>query len=50
MRVPGDAQELDADVVQRPRRERREEVAVEHDGGGVGELAQRQAGWQFNRL
>ena len=43
MRVARNAEELDADVVERPRRERGEEVAVEHDGGGVGELAQRQA-------
>ena len=50
MRVPRDAEELDADVVERPRGERGEEVAVEHDGGGVGELAQRQAGRLAQRV
>ena len=50
MRVPRDAEELDADVVQRPRLERGEEVAVEHDGGGVGELTQRKAGRLAQRV
>ena len=43
VRVPRDAEELDADVVERARGERGEEVAVEHEGRGVGQLPQRQA-------
>ena len=43
VRVARDAEELDADVMQRPGLERGEVVTVEHDGGGAGELAQRQA-------